>query len=45
MTDDSMALTDLLQKAGGGDFLRTLPETVLQMLMEADIDGHIGAGR
>ena len=45
MTDDSMALTDLLQKAGEGDFLRTLAETVLQMLMEADVDGHIGAGR
>jgi putative transposase len=40
-----MALTDLLQKAGEGDFLRTLAETVLQMLMEADVDGHIGAGR
>lgn len=45
MTDDSMALTDLLQKAGEGDFLRRLAETVLQMLMEADVDGHIGAGR
>lgn len=45
MTDDNMALTDLLQKAGEGDFLRTLAETVLQMLMEADLDGHIGAGR
>lgn len=45
MTDDNMALTDLLQKAGEGDFLRTLAETVLQMLMEADVDGHVGAGR
>ncbi len=37
MTDDNMALTDLLQKTGEGDFLRTLAETVLQMLMEADV--------
>ncbi|GGE76551.1 hypothetical protein GCM10011317_37080 [Niveispirillum cyanobacteriorum] len=38
-------MTDLLQKAGEGDFLRAVAETVLQMLMEADIDGHVGAGR
>lgn len=45
MTEDSMALTDLLQKAGDGDFLRAVAETVLQMLMEADVEGQIGAGR
>ncbi|MBB6254936.1 transposase, partial [Nitrospirillum iridis] len=45
MTDDSMALVDLLQKAGDGDFLRSVAETVLQMLMEADVEGQIGAGR
>lgn len=45
MTDDSMALADLLQKAGDGDFLRSVAETVLQMLMEADVEGQIGAGR
>ncbi|BAI75262.1 transposase (plasmid) [Azospirillum sp. B510] len=45
MTEDSMALADLLQKAGDGDFLRAVAETVLQMLMEADVEGQIGAGR
>ena len=45
MTEDSMALADLLQKAGDGDFLRSVAETVLQMLMEADVEGQIGAGR
>ncbi|KAA0570076.1 IS256 family transposase [Azospirillum sp. Sh1] len=45
MTEDGMALADLLQKAGDGDFLRAVAETVLQMLMEADVEGQIGAGR
>ena len=45
MTDDRMALVDLLQKSGDGDFLRTVAEAVLQILMEADVEGLIGAGR
>ena len=45
MTEDRMALNELLQKAGDGDFLRSVAETVLQMLMEADVEGLIGAGR
>src|SRR3954462_13841030 len=45
MTDDRMALVDLLQKTGDGDFLRTVAEAVLQILMEADVDSVIGAGR
>lgn len=45
MTEDRMALTDLMQKADDGDFLRSVAETVLQMLMEADVEGLIGAGR
>src|SRR5215510_16102744 len=45
MTDDKMALIDLLQKSGDGDFLRAVAEAVLQMLMEADVEGLIGAGR
>jgi transposase-like protein len=40
-----MALADLIQKTGDGDFLRTLAESVLQILMEADVEGVIGAGR
>jgi len=45
MTEDRMALVELLQKSGDGDFLRAVAETVLQILMEADVEGLIGAGR
>ena len=45
MTDDRMALVDLLQKSGDGDFLRAVAEAVLQLLMEADVEGLIGARR
>src|SRR3712207_3530818 len=45
MTDDRMALAELLQKAGDGDFLRAVAEAVLQLLMESDVEGLIGAGR
>src|SRR3712207_4697933 len=45
MTEDRMTLVDLLAKAGEGDFLRSVAEAVLQMLMEADAEGLIGAGR
>ena len=45
MTDDRMALVELLQKSGDGDFLRAVAEAVLQILMEADVEGLIGASR
>jgi putative transposase len=45
MTNDSLPLAELLQKAGDGDFLRAVAETVLQILMESDVEGLIGAGR
>ena len=45
MTDDRLALAELLEKAGAGDFLRSVAEAVLQMLMEADVEGLVGAGR
>lgn len=45
MTDERMALIELLQKSGEADFLRAVAETVLQILMEADVEGVIGAGR
>ena len=45
MTDERLPLAELLQKAGDGDFLRTVAEAVLQLLMEADVEGQIGAGR
>ena len=38
-------MPSLLEKAGDGDFLRSVAEAVLQLLMEADVDGLIGAGR
>ena len=45
MTEERMALTELLQKSGDSDFLRSVAEAVLQILMEADVEGLIGAGR
>ena len=45
MTEERMALIELLQKSGDGDFLRFLAEAVLQILMDADVEGLIGAGR
>ena len=45
MTEDRLPLTELLQKAGDGDFLRAVAEAVLQILMETDVEGLIGAGR
>jgi len=44
MTEDRLALTELLEKAGEGDFLRAVAEAVLQLLMEADVEGLIGPG-
>ena len=40
-----MGLVDLLQKSGDGDFLKMVVEAVRQILMEADVEGLIGAGR
>src|ERR687886_654202 len=45
MTEDRLPLAELLQKAGDGDFLRAVAEAVLQLLMGADAEGLIGAGR
>ena len=45
MTDERMALVELLQKSGDSDFLRAVAEAVLQILMETDVEGLIGAGR
>ena len=45
MTDDGLPLAELMQKAGGDDFLRAVAEAVVQLLMENDVDGLIGAGR
>jgi hypothetical protein len=45
MTEERLALSELLEKAGDGDFLRAVAEAVLQLLMEADVEGLISAGR
>ena len=45
MTDNSLPLAELVAKAGDDDFLRVVAESVLQIIMEADVDGLIGAGR
>jgi transposase-like protein len=45
MTEDRLPLAELLAKAGDADFRRSVAEAVLQMLMEADVEGLIGAGR
>jgi putative transposase len=45
MTDESMALVELAEKAGETDFLREVGEFVLQRLMEFEAQGRCGAGR
>lgn len=45
MTDDRLPLAELAAKSGDTDFLRLIAENVLQLIMEADVDGLIGAGR
>ena len=45
MTDDRLPLAELMAKTGDGDILRTIAESVLQIIMGADVDGMVGAGR
>ena len=45
MTKTTMDLSELLEKHDEGDFLRTVAEAVLQLIMETDVEGVIGAGR
>ena len=45
MTEERLPLAELLAKAGDGYFLRNSAEAVVQLLMEADVEGVIGAGR
>jgi transposase-like protein len=45
MTEERLVLAELLEKAGESDFLRAVAEAVLQLLMESDVEGLIGAGR
>src|SRR6478672_4370871 len=45
MTEERLPLAELLAKAGDGAFLRSVAEAVVQLLMETDVEGLIGAGR
>ena len=45
MTKTNMDLSELLAKHDQGDFLRGIAEAVLQLIMETNVDGIIGAGR
>jgi putative transposase len=45
MTEERLPLAELLAKAGDGDFLCSVAEAVVRLLMETDVDGLIGAGR
>ena len=45
MTKTNMDLSEFLAKHDDGDFLRSIAESVLQLIMETDVEGLIGAGR
>src|SRR4051812_39696083 len=45
MTDAGPPPAELPEKAGDGDFLRSVAEAVPQLLMEADVEGLVGAAR
>ena len=45
MTEERLPLAELLARAGDGDFLRSVAEAAVQLLMETDVEGLIGAGR
>ena len=45
MTEESMALVELVQKSGAADFPRSVAAAVPRILMDADGEGLIGAAR
>jgi putative transposase len=45
MAEERLPLAELLAKAGDEDFLRAVAEAVVQALMEADVEGLVGAAR
>ena len=45
MTDERIALLELIEKAEDGDFLRELLSFVVNRLMDYEADGHCGAAR
>ncbi|WP_156461691.1 hypothetical protein [Aliiruegeria sabulilitoris] len=40
MTKTNMDLSELLANQDGGDFLRAVAEALLQLIMEADVEGQ-----
>ena len=44
MTKTIMPLSELLEMHDEGDFLRTVAEAVLQLIIKTDVEGVIGAG-
>jgi putative transposase len=45
MTEDRLPRAELLAKAADGDCLRSVAKAVVQLLMETEVEGLIGAGR
>src|SRR5262249_42498497 len=45
MTEERLVVAERMEKAGESDCRRGVAEAVLQLLMEADVEGLIGAGR
>jgi putative transposase len=45
MTDDGMALAEVLEKGSDGDLLREMIGFMAQRLMDADVQALVGAGR
>ena len=45
MAEDRLPSAEMLQKAGEADFLRAVAEVVLPLIMEAEVEGLIGAWR
>lgn len=45
MTKTNMDLSELLAKHDQGDLLRRIAEAVLQLIMEANVDGLLGRSR
>ena len=43
MIEERLVLAELLEKAGEEDFPRAVAEAVLQLPMETDVEGLIGA--
>ncbi len=42
---DQHSLSEVLAKHDQGNFLRGIAEAILQLIMESDVEGSIGAGR